>query len=279
MRLYGIKKYVCSFLRVRPRRCSPATTSIFRPLRNSLSVPVTVTSKSRLETVMTIRSCRYLAFATCAMSILLCARADAQTIVDERDSIKTGPAAVLLSPSSSSVIVATVATGTRVHAQKVQGDWYLVRLPKAADEPAPVSGWIPAAMLSRVRADMGAVGTSGYIEPQARVAPGLSQPARAPDCSTNYDLNAPKSTQRFRRSMESPMRRRCASGATSSIAPSMRLKRSMRVMRSWQPRLGLPRRHLSLLQAPPRARSQPQPPRRCRVRLSAIGAALSVKDS
>ena len=122
---------------------------------------------------MRIRSCRYLAFATCVMSILLCARADAQTIVDERYSIKTGPAAVLLSPSSSSVIVATVAAGTRVHAEKVQGDWYLVRLPKAADEPAPVSGWIPAAMLSRVRADMSAVGTSGYIEPQARVAPVL----------------------------------------------------------------------------------------------------------
>ena len=40
---------------------------------------------------------------------------------------------------------------------------------QAADEPAPVSGWIPAAMLSRVRADMSAVGTSGCIEPQARL--------------------------------------------------------------------------------------------------------------
>ena len=127
---------------------------------------------------MTIRSCRYLAFATCAMSILLCARADAQTLADEWFSIKTGPAAVLLSPSSSSVIVATVAVGTRVQVQRVQGDWYLVRLPRAADEPAPVSGWIPGAMLSPVRAGMIAPGTSSsQIVPAAPVS---AKPSEGP---------------------------------------------------------------------------------------------------
>ena len=118
---------------------------------------------------MTLRSCRYLALATCAMSILLWSRADAQTVLDEWYSIKTGPAAVLLSPSSSSVVVATVAAGTRVRAQRIQGDWYLVRLPKANNEPAAVSGWIPAAMLSRVRAEIDAVGTSSPIGPTAQV--------------------------------------------------------------------------------------------------------------
>ena len=113
---------------------------------------------------MTLKPWRDLAFAACVMSIVFCSHAAAQMLVDEWFSVRTGPAAVLLDPSSSSVVVATVARGTRVRAQRLQDGWYLVSLPKAADELAPVSGWVPAAMLTRVKADM-PVGTTGYVEP------------------------------------------------------------------------------------------------------------------
>jgi hypothetical protein len=83
--------------------------------------------------------------------------------------VKTGPAAVLLDPSSSSVVVATTARGTVVRAQRLQDGWYLVSLPKAADELAPVSGWVPAAMLTRVKVEM-PVDTTGQIEPYLQPA-------------------------------------------------------------------------------------------------------------
>jgi hypothetical protein len=118
---------------------------------------------------MTLRQRRDLALAACVTSIIFCSDAAAQTLVDEWFSVKTGPAAVLLDPSSSSVVVATAARGTVVRAQRLQDGWYLVSLPKAADELAPLSGWLPAAMLTRVKVEM-PVGTSGQIEPYLQPA-------------------------------------------------------------------------------------------------------------
>ena len=128
---------------------------------------------------MTLRPWRDLAFAACVMSILFCSHAAAQALVDEWFSVTTGPAAVLLDPSSSSVVVATVARGTRVRAQRLQDGWYFVSLPKAADELAPVSGWVPAAMLTRVKVEM-PVGTTGYVEPGLQpVGPPTTSAGRA----------------------------------------------------------------------------------------------------
>jgi hypothetical protein len=99
---------------------------------------------------MTIRMCRYVPFLVGVMSLAVCANADAQNLREQWLAVKTGPAAVLLDPSPSSVVVATVERGTRVQAQRLQDGWYLVRVPKAVNELAPVSGWVPEAMLSPV---------------------------------------------------------------------------------------------------------------------------------
>ena len=117
---------------------------------------------------MTLRLWRDLALAACVMSIVFCSHAAAQTIVDEWFSVRTGPAAVLLDPSSSSVVVATVAVA-QWSARRDFKTVGTVSLPKAADELAPVSGWVPAAMLTRVKADM-PVGTTGDVGPALQPA-------------------------------------------------------------------------------------------------------------
>ena len=43
-------------------------------------------------------------------------------------------------------------------------------LPKAANELAPVSGWVPAAMLSPVKIDVPTVPKAAYIEPPTQIA-------------------------------------------------------------------------------------------------------------
>ena len=113
---------------------------------------------------MSIRACRHTALAVCVMSILLSSRAGAQDLVDQWLFVKTGPAAVLLNPSSSSVVVATVAVGTRVQTLRLEDGWYLVRVPKAANERAPVSGWVPAAILSPVKVEVPTVPKAAYPE-------------------------------------------------------------------------------------------------------------------
>jgi len=125
---------------------------------------------------MTIGPCRYLALATFVTSIVFCAHVEAQTRVDEWLSVTTGPLAVLLDPSSSSVVVATLSAGTRVHAEKLQDGWYFVRLAKAPDQRAPVSGWVPAGTLAPLTIDIPVVATSGRTEPPVQAVAAVPDP-------------------------------------------------------------------------------------------------------
>ena len=130
---------------------------------------------------MTLRPWRDLAFATCVMSILFCSHAAAQPLVDEWFSVRTGPAAV---PARSLVVQRRRGhrrarhTGARAETSR---RLVLVSLPKAADELAPVSGWVPAAMLTRVKVEM-PVGPTGYVEPGLQpVGPPTTSAGRARD--------------------------------------------------------------------------------------------------
>jgi hypothetical protein len=99
------------------------------------------------------------------MAIILSSSAAAQTVAGEWFWVKTGPAAILLNPTSSSVVVASVPAGTRVRVQKRQDEWYLVAVPQMAGERAPVSGWVPAVMLSSEELEMPSVESPGRLSP------------------------------------------------------------------------------------------------------------------
>jgi len=126
---------------------------------------------------MSLRTCRCFVLATCVMSVLVASASEAQTLADVWLSVKTGPAAVLLDPSSSSVVVATIAVGTRVQAQKLQGGWYLVRVPKAPNELAAVSGWVPAVMLSAVNAEPPMASAAPAVAPYGQAVVAVAVPS------------------------------------------------------------------------------------------------------
>ncbi len=97
---------------------------------------------------MNTRVRRHILLAPALLMIGLCSRSvGAQDVVaGQWVLVKTGPAAVLLDPSAASIVVGTVTTGTRLQVLEIRNGWYFVTLPKAPDERAARSGWLPAAL-------------------------------------------------------------------------------------------------------------------------------------